>query len=224
MLKHGVPLMDKPAVARLRRAECGVLARALAGQAGVHGLVLSVDSRTVSDGPRMGCLTRLVLDGEIWHGDVRSRVDESLPFIDEAFRVVVIEHVLEWTVHAAALLDEAARVLAGDGALVVCGFHPFSPWLPWLLCRRAPRPMLTPPGWIRQRLAMQGVDILQVQRCGSVLPVSGGSTMTSQGGGFVLVARKQRASIMPLHLAHRSRQKKARAPAVWAPGTHRECA
>jgi SAM-dependent methyltransferase len=224
MSKHGDFLMGKPAVVRLQRAESGALARALAGHSGAHGLYLSMYGRRPGGWPRLGCLTRLGLAADLWHGDVEARADESLPFVDEAFRMVVLEHVLEWTPYAAELLDEAARVLEGDGYLAVAGFHPFSSWVPWLLCRRRPRPMLIAPGWVRQRLAIHDIDTLEVLRCGTLMPTFGRRARKSRwGGGFVLVARKRRTSVMTLRPARRVRQKAAPQPA-WVPGTHRECA
>ncbi len=225
MPEHGNPLMARPAVARLRRAAAGEMARVLAGQAGGLGLSLCMGGHPAESWPRTQSVIRLELAAEHWQGDVRARVDEALPFVDEAFQVVLLDHVLEWTPYATNLLDEASRVLEAGGYLGVAGFHPFSAWMPWLLCRRRPRPMLTAPGWVRQRLNMHGVDTLQVHRCGMALPTAVEHTQGHGfGGGFVLVARKRRASIMALKPLPRVRQKSARQPAAWAPGTHRECA
>lgn len=226
MSESGNFLMAKPAVASLHRTESEVLAQALAGQAGAHGLHLSMREHPCVDWPRLGCLTRLrLVDDDQWHGDMRARVDEALPFADEAFRMIVLEHVLEWTPHAVNLLDETTRVLEADGYLAVTGFHPFSPWLPWLLCRRRPRPMLTAPGWVRQRLLMRGFDTLSIQRCGATFPIGKArSAAPWLGGGFVLVARKRRIAVMSLKPAHRARQKNTQRHGAWVPGTQRECA
>lgn len=218
-------LMTQSAVAGLSDAEAGVLARELVGQAGAHGLHLCMNTRKRHAWLHLGCLTRLQLDGGTWRGGVRARIDEALPFVDEAFRVVALEHVLEWTPQAANVLDEAVRVLAPDGILAVTGFHPFSLWLPWLLCRRRPRPMLTPPGWVRQRLVLQGVDTMRVLRCGAAWPVAGKRSGPAwAGGGFVLMARKHRAAIMPLASVYKIKHKRAGKHGAWVPGTQRECA
>ncbi|HEX7341565.1 MAG TPA: methyltransferase domain-containing protein [Rhodanobacteraceae bacterium] len=223
MPAHPRNLMDEPAVCRLHAAESVALAQVLSGMTGSHGLYLGVARKFAKGLPRMGCWTRLRLEGECFDGSVRARADEALPFADDAFRVVVVSHVLEWTPHAINLLDEVARVLAPEGELVVVGFHPFSAWLPWLLCRRRPRPMLTAPGWVRQRLAGRGVRLVQVRRCGSWLPSRHGTAApVRQGGGFVLVARKQRAVVMPLRSF--ARRQAAGRRGAWLPGTHRECA
>ncbi|HET8554665.1 MAG TPA: methyltransferase domain-containing protein [Rhodanobacteraceae bacterium] len=217
--------MAKPVVASLQRVESGVLARTLAGQAGAHGLYLSMNEPPSLDWPRVACLTRLRLADDRWRGDVLARVDEALPFADESFRMVVLEHVLEWTRHAVNLLDEAVRVLEPDGCLAVTGFHPFSPWTPWLLCRPRPRPMLTAPGWVGQCLAAHGFDTLQVRRCGASLPVAGARRDNAWlGGAFVLTARKQRTAIMSLKPIRRVRQESGKRHGAWVPGTQRECA
>lgn len=221
---HDDFLMAQPAVAGLRRAEAGVLARALAGHGGGHGLHLCMREHAGEGWSRLGRPIRLLLEEGTWRGDIRARADEPLPFLDEVFRVVVVDHVLEWTPQAAGVLDEAVRVLASDGLLLVSGFHPFSLWMPWLLCRRRPRPMLTPPGWIRQRLAMLGVDTLRVERCGATWPTGAGTAARAWGGGFVLVARKHRAEVMPLASVYKIRHRHAGKRGAWVPGTQRECA
>lgn len=216
-------LMEQPPVCRLHAAESVALARALSGQAGSHGLYLGMTGKVAKGLPRMGCWTRLKLSGDTLDGAIRASADEALPFADDAFRVVVLSHVLEWTPHAASLLDEAVRVLSPEGVLVVIGFHPFSAWLPWLLCRRRPRPMLVAPGWVRQRLAMHSVQLLRVRRCGALLPRRHGGTVPAWlGGGFVLVARKRRAAVMKLR--PQARRQGAGRRGAWVPGTHRECA
>jgi SAM-dependent methyltransferase len=216
--------MEQLPASRLRAAESVVLARALARQAGSHGLYIGMTDRLAKGLPRMGCWTRLRWTTTELDGAVRARLNESLPFCDDAFRVVVLSHVLEWTPHAAQLLDEAARVLAPEGLLVVTGFHPFSGWLPWLLCRRRPRPMLVAPGWLRQRLTRQEVKPTALHRCGAPLPwLDGGATPSWLGGGFVLVARKEQTAVMALKPQAR-RQAASSRHGAWVPGTHRECA
>lgn len=222
MSRRAKDLMHKPAVNRLLAAESLVLARGLAGQAGDHGLYLGMSNRVAKDLPRMACWTRLRLADGMLHGDVKASVAEPLPFADESFRVVVLSHVLEWTPHAADLLDEALRVLRPEGVLAVTGFEPFSAWMPWLLCRRSPRPMLIPRAWLRQRLAPHCVQMLHGQRCGAAWPMRrGGMAPAWLGGGFVLVARKRRAAVMRLK-PRACRQSVGRRE--WVPGTHRECA
>lgn len=216
-------LMQQPAAGRLHAAESVALAQALAGQAGDHGLYLGMTGRMAKGLPRMGCWTHMRLDEGEFGGGVRARVDEPLPFVDDAFRVVVLSHVLEWTPHAADMLDEAVRVLAPEGFLAITAFHPFSAWTPWLLCRRSPRPMLIAPAWLRQQLATRAMLEPSVHRCGASLPTRHGVAAPAWfGGGFVMIARKRRAAVMNLR-AHARRRQTGRHGA-WVHGTHRECA
>lgn len=224
---HPDSLMARPAVTGLRRAEAAALKRVLATAGPGHDLHLGMPVPTGDAWGHLGRPTRLELRDGHWRGDVRARVDEALPFRDGAFRVVVLDHVLEWTPLAAAVLDEAVRVLADDGTLLVGAFHPFSLWMPWLLCRRRPRPMLTPPGWLRQRLAAHGVDIARITRCGAAWPHrhEGGARPAWAGGAFVLAARKSRATIKPLASVYTLRHRPAgKKHGSWVPGTQRECA
>lgn len=215
-------LMQQPAVNRLLAAESVVLARALGGQAGDHGLYLGMSGRVAKGLPRMACWTHLRLIGHTLCGDVVTSADEPLPFADETFRVVVLSHVLEWTPHAADMLDEALRVLRPEGLLAVTNFEPFSAWVPWLLCRASPRPMLVARAWLRQRLVSHCVQILHNRRCGAPWPGRHGNHEPAWlGGGFVLVVRKRRAAVMRLK-PRACRNSVGRRE--WVPGTHRECA
>lgn len=224
MHAHTDLLMSRPAVVALRRAQADVAARALVGQSGVRGLHLRSGRAEGAVKLPMVLYTRLYLDADCWHGDVLARTAEALPFADDSFDVVVLEDVLEWVPWAAALLSEAVRVLSPRGRLLVAGFHPFSLWAPWLLCRSRPRPMLTAPGWIRQELARHDVDTVRVVRCGRAWPAVGQRiSPTRLGGGFVLVGRKRRATIVPWKLPRQQRAP-ARKKTAWAPGTQRECA
>ncbi len=223
---HPDSLMARPAVTGLRRAEAAALERVLPTAGPGHALHLGMPVLPGDAWGRLGRPTRLELHDGHWRGDVHARVDEALPFRDGAFRVVVLDHVLEWTPLAAAVLDEAVRVLADDGTLLVGAFHPFSLWMPWLLCRRQPRPMLTPPGWLRQRLVARGVDIVRIMRCGAAWPCRDAGTEPAwAGGAFVLTARKWRATVKPLASVYTLRHLPAgNKRGNWVPGTQRECA
>jgi SAM-dependent methyltransferase len=50
-----------------------------------------------------------------------------LPFADGALSAVVLQHILEFIEEPETLLAECARVLRGDGMLVLAGFRPMSP-------------------------------------------------------------------------------------------------
>lgn len=215
--------MNAPSpIQRLLDAEVSTLAPELAGLAGTHGLQLTAAVLDLPPTPMLGCWTRLRLRGGEFTGDLRVRADEALPFLDDSFCAVLLNHVLEHTANSTALLDEAARMLIPGGLLALTGFHPLSAWTPWLLCQGVRRPALAGPAWLRRRLATHGVQTYAVRRFGPAFPgVAAAPGQALLGGGFLLLARKRRAAVTPL----RVRPQGARVPVrTFAPGARRECA
>lgn len=53
---------------------------------------------------------------------------ESLPFAATSIDLVVLPHVLEFSVNPHQILREVERVLVPEGQVIVCGFNPFSLW------------------------------------------------------------------------------------------------
>jgi len=51
---------------------------------------------------------------------------DELPFPKEMFDIVILPHVLENAANYPAVLREAARVMSGEGCLVILGFNPYS--------------------------------------------------------------------------------------------------
>ena len=172
---------------------------------GTHALLLGASLDDVPPAlPMLGCWTTLHLENGRYLGDLQAAADEPLPFIDDAFELVLLRHALEVAPLPAALLDEAIRVLAPGGVLALTGVHPFGGWSPWFHWRvRGKSPALQMPWRLRRQLELAGLVIEQVQRVGSVWP---GPTATRQtlagafGGGYVLVARKRRRLATPLRL------------------------
>ena len=154
--------------------------------------------------PLLGCWIRLQVSEDRYHGDLQALADEALPFIDDAFELVLLQHALEATAMSAALLDEAVRVLAPGGLLAITGVHPISAWAPWFRSRshgQQASPRL-PMGYVHD-LQLAGFEIEQVRRVGCVFPGStmAHSTATSLlGGGYVLIARKRRRAVTPLRI------------------------
>lgn len=166
--------------------------------------------------------TRLWLAQGDYSGDLRGRADEPLPFIDEAFDLVWLQHALEPAPQVAALLAEACRVLAAGGVLAVTAVHPLGGWAPWFCWRaRGQRQSLQWPWRLRQQLRRRGLEIESLRRLGAAWPgdarPTGGDSRW--GGGYLLLARKQRRQAIPLKL----RPLPARAPvnAHLSPGTRR---
>jgi SAM-dependent methyltransferase len=209
-----------PPIRRLLDAEALALTPELAGLAGTHGLQLTAAVLEPPPTPMLGCWTRLQLCGARFAGDLQARADEALPFLDDSFCVVLLNHVLEHAGSAPELLDEATRVLVPGGLLALTGFHPLSAWTPWLLCQGVCRPALAGPAWLRRRLAVHGVQTYAVRRFGPAFPGVGAVPgQALLGGGFLLLARKRRAAVTPL----RPRPQPARVPVrTLAPGARRE--
>jgi len=52
----------------------------------------------------------------------------QLPFRDDSFELVLLPHILEFEMDSTAVIEEAWRVLAPNGHLVILGFNPWSLW------------------------------------------------------------------------------------------------
>lgn len=150
--------------------EIAAIAPECAGVFGRQGLFIGCDTGLGAVGtPMLGRRFGLHLStpGRL-AGDVRCAVAE-LPFADDSFRLVVLQHAFE-AGDAAALRSEVARVLEPGGLLVVSGFARFGPWRPWLAwCARPLRPLqcASALAW-RRALAEAGVDTYAQRRIGSL--------------------------------------------------------
>lgn len=194
---------------------------------GTHALLLGACGHDLPPGlPMLGCWTTLHLANARYRGDLHAAADEPLPFVDDAFDLVVLRHVLERAPSASALLGEAIRVLAAGGMLVLTGVHPLSGWAPWFAWRtRGKSSRLLMPLRLGHELRRAGLEIERIQRVGRFWPVAGqaGSTSASAfGGGYVLIARKRRRMATPLRI----KPVPVRVPAnrQLSPGTRRSSA
>ncbi|BFI96212.1 MAG: hypothetical protein RSP_17220 [Rhodanobacter sp.] len=164
--------------------------------------------------------TRLWLACEGYRGDVRARADEPLPFVDEAFDLVWLQHALEPAPQAAALLAEACRVLAPGGVLLMTGVHPLGGWAPWFCWHaRQQNHGLQWPWRLRRHLQREGLAIEHQCRLGAPWPGTLSNGDSHWGGAYLLLARKQQSIAIPLKL----RPLPARAPvnARLSPGARR---
>jgi len=169
--------------------------------AGEHALLLcasKLDRAPVL--PLLGHWVRLELSEPSWRGDLAARVDESLPFVDDAFDLLLLRHAFEAAASPRELLRESIRLLAPGGTLVISGLHPLGLWAPWFHWRSRGRGLhLLSPTRLAHWLSQSGMLVEQVQRIGHAWPSS--STLTSHGlggGSYVLIARKQRRMAVPL--------------------------
>lgn len=193
---------------------------------GDHGLLVSaIGQDHLPAVPMLSCWTRLAITGAEYAGDVIGRVEEPLPFLDEAFELVVLRHALEAAVAPTMLLDEVLRVLAPGGVIAVSGLHPISLWVPWLAWRtRRQRMRLHMPLQLGEWLRRRGLQVEWVRRLGPAWPLAEGSMGLEEalGGAYVLMARKRSRAATPLRLV--PRPLRAPADARLAPGARRNIA
>ncbi|HEX5313603.1 MAG TPA: methyltransferase domain-containing protein [Gammaproteobacteria bacterium] len=142
--------LDNATLAKRATAE----ARALAPFVGTWGGRLAVQVGTPSVAfASPDKFARCIVVSRDEAAAVRARA-EALPLAEDSVDVLFLIHVLEETRHPAAVLAEAARVLRGEGRVVVVGFRP----LPPTLLRQLPRRIFRSPpralGLFRLRLLL----------------------------------------------------------------------
>ncbi len=203
MHQHDDDIYVSAPLRRLHDAQTQVLMPELQRCWGTHALLLcAAPDDTPPALPMLGCWVRLRLDGDRYEGDLHAAADEPLPFVDDAFDLVLLRHALEVSPATSDLLAEAIRVLAPGGLLALTGVHPVSGWLPWLRWRaRGQSLKLQLPLRLQQQLHHAGLGIELARRVGRGcpgLPTSDGRSSTMLGGGYVLIARKHRQLATPL--------------------------
>lgn len=173
-----------------------------------HALQISAARRDVPPMlPTLGAWVRLELTRSDYAGDLRALTDEPLPFLNDAFGLVVLRHALEVAPFARDLLTEAARVLAPGGMLALTGVHPASGWLPWLLWRSRHQELaLSSPLQLKYWLQGAELEIERIQRVGAIWPASGTMQHRSSplGGGYLVIARKRRSAVLPVRVKPRT--------------------
>lgn len=172
---------------------------------GTHALLLGAYADDAPPAlPMLGSWTTLHLGSGRYQGDLRAAADEALPFVDDAFDLVLLRHVLEVAPSASALLAEAGRVLAPGGVLALTGVHPVSGWAPWFCWRtRGKSRALQMPLRLGHLLQQDGLEVERVQRVGRLWPgltQPHAAAANLLGGGYVLIARKRRRMVTPLRL------------------------
>ncbi|HZX72524.1 MAG TPA: methyltransferase domain-containing protein [Rhodanobacter sp.] len=205
MHQHGNDIYVSAPLRRLREAQARVLMPELQRCVGAHALLLSaVRNDTPPALPMLGCWVHLCLDQDGYAGDLRAAADEPLPFVDDAFELVLLNHALEVSPATPALLLDAIRVLAPGGLLALTGVHPVSGWTPWLRWQcRGQSLSLQLPLQLQRLLRQAGLDIELTQRVGRGWPGQPTSCRASSnafGGGYVLIARKHRRQGTPLRI------------------------
>jgi hypothetical protein len=214
----GVPVLN---------AEQTQLARVLARLFGYHivqvGAVCNAD---LLDGSRIS--HRVVLDVDPDASTARAGhpvcTAVALPICSSSVDVVVLPHTLELEPEGRALLEEAERILIGEGHIVILGFNPWSLWgigrlllswrggMPW--CGRF-RPRGRVVGWLRPL----GFEVVESRcfffgppsarrdlgRWNSLVERLGGVCWPACGGLYVLVAKKRIFGVTPIQPVWASR-------------------
>lgn len=137
---------------------------------------------------------------------------EYLPFASDSVDAVLLPHTLERCADPHRLLREVERMLAGEGHLIVLGFHRWGLWALW------PSPQERVPwagkymrvGQVREWLEVLGFETLRVRHYLYRPPLADAALVRSafldrlrwriSASGYVLVARKRVFAVTPLRL------------------------
>lgn len=192
--------------------------RALVAQASAANRELPLDLRHLA-------AVRLHATRDHLAGDVKCRAG-ALPFEDDAFQLVLVQHAGDALGACEELVGEAARVLVPGGMLLWCGLNPLSPWLAALRWRTgkgvaAPRALRVEP--MRRRLLQAGLvpgEIAHVGGCWPWLraptPVAHDGIVAPLRGAWSIAATKRREVLTPLRRRH-ARERIAISPSLAAP-------
>lgn len=119
-----MPWTNDSRFTRRLAAEEETLRPALAGWTG--RLALQVGSPDLTLGAAAHYVQWVKVDS-VFARDCVQVCPHALPFAQASVEAVFLVHALETAAAPAAVIAEAARVLQGEGRLVVIGFRPFSP-------------------------------------------------------------------------------------------------
>jgi len=131
-------------------------------------------------------------------GDLRCR-DQALPVASGAITLAYVQHVLETSVDADALVGELARVLAPEGIAAFIAFHPYRPLrLRWWVRGLRAIPALR----LSAMVVEHGLEVRSVRPLGAVWQARAGSEDGAAApwlaGSYLLLARKRVHGLTPL--------------------------
>jgi hypothetical protein len=161
---------------------------------------------------------RLARSRDEWTGALRAEWP-ALPFSDASVAQLVVQHVLDDSKSASALLSECARVLTLDGELLLFGLNPagFTRLRLGFGSRRPHRVRL--PGRLRATLARLGLVVAPPLGLGSDKVEAVPAPRRWLRAAYVLRARKRVAQVIPLG---RTLARRVRSPAALAPTQYAE--
>lgn len=228
-----IPLFALPDIEGLLREElAGVPAlagrqpagRALLVQACARNRELPLDTRHLG-------LVRMHATARGLGGDVIC-ASHALPWEDDAFRLLIVQHVEEMMGDVAGFVDELARVLVPGGTLLWFGLNPWSPWFAWAhwqAQRGASLPRTVHAESARRRLLRQRLAPTELVYLGSCWPQRGERSaihrhalLTHLRAAYLISATKQHAALTPLGM-RRPRKRRAMQPQLVA-SSRRACA
>lgn len=206
-------LAGVPAIAARRPA-----GRALVVQASAANRELPLDLRHLA-------ALRLHAVGDRLGGDVGC-VADALPFEDDAFQLVLVQHAGDVLGRCEDLAAEGARVLVPGGVLLWCGLNPWSPWLAWLRWHSGEgvaAPRVSHVESMRRCLLRSGLVPGVVDRVGGCWPRHApASSIAHNGiaaplrGAWAIAATKRREVLTPLRRRN-PRERIAISPSLAAP-------
>lgn len=167
----------------------------------------ALNRELVADMRHLGAV-RIHADQDILRGDVTCAAD-ALPWEDDAFQFVLVQHAGDVLPNGGALIDELARVLAPGGTLLWFGLNPWSPWLGWIhwqARRGLPIPRATHADATRRRmhgchLMASGPDYVGTcwpQKSASFMGVHRSGLLAPLRNAYLIAASKQRSVLTPL--------------------------
>jgi hypothetical protein len=203
MLLQPQPPFPTAALRDVFAQERAALAPECAGVFGRQGLFIGCDAELVEHmaAPMLGRRIGLRVQAtDQLIGDALCAPAE-LPFPDDSFRLVVVQHAFERVADAAGMRAEVMRVLESGGTAMIVGFARFGAWRPWLAWHGRDQPpwqYASAAAW-RRALARGGVDVYAQRRIGpSRIAVGGGSVLLPAAlrPSWLLLARKRSANAL----------------------------
>ena len=169
--------------------------------------------------------TQICLDYDINQGVNCQTNLAHLPVKSDSIDIIILPHVLDFSIEPHQVLREAERVLIAEGHIVILGFNPWSVWnivrlfLFWT--KQAPwNARFLAASRVMDWLALLGFDVVQCKGYFYQPPVQSESLSKKMGffgnviqrflpkfgAGYVLVARKRVETLTPIRPRWRSRR------------------